>query len=454
MRLRDALRVQRGDIVAFVGAGGKTSALFRLASELRAEGWRVLATTTTRVASHEAARAPLCAPLSADVTHNTIRKWLNEHGFVFLYDMDGVKNNKMIGLHPDVIAGLVDSVNSDVLLIEADGARRLPFKAPYDHEPVIPPDTSLVVPVAGIDALGQPLDDKHIYNAARVQDRYGFPNGAELIPPWMAVTIRDPELGLRGVPESARVVALLNKVPSGEYGRSRARRVAELVLRSTRVEAVALGAMQTPGDQPVFELQRRVAAVVLAAGMSSRMKGRAKVLLPWDGRTVIEAIISRLIAARIPDILVITGYRGDDVARVLKDLPVQVIENPDFAQGEMLSSLQAGLRALPDSTAACLVVMGDQPVLDGRVLGQVLMAYAEGQGSIVVPVHRGERGHPVVIDRRFWPEMLALENGAPRDVIRRYPDETALVEVDSDSVLRDIDTPEQYRRARFLAGLR
>jgi molybdenum cofactor cytidylyltransferase len=72
----------------------------------------------------------------------------------------------------------------------------------------------------------------------------------------------------------------------------------------------------------------------------------------------------------------------------------------------------------------------------------------------VVPVHRGERGHPVLIDRWFWRELLALESGAPRDVIRRYPEQTALVEVHSDSILLDIDTPEQYRRALFLAGLR
>src|SRR5512134_991946 len=165
MRLRDALRIQRGDVVAFVGAGGKTSALFRLAGELRAEGWRVLATTTTRLAWDEAQRAPLAVRLTPRVTPAAIREWLNEHGFVLLYQREDHEQRKVHGLHPDMIAGLVDSVNSDVLLIEADGSRRLPLKAPYDHEPVIPPDTTLVVPVAGLDVLGQPLDEEHVYNA-------------------------------------------------------------------------------------------------------------------------------------------------------------------------------------------------------------------------------------------------------------------------------------------------
>lgn len=452
MRLRDALHVQLGDVVAFIGAGGKTSALFRLADELSAEGWRVLVTTTTRMAADEALRAPLAARLTPSVTSDTIRTWLTKHRYVFLYSHEDTAAGKVVGLHPDMIAGLVDSVNSDVLLIEADGARRLPLKAPYDHEPVIPPDASLVVPVGGVDVLGRPLDDDHVYNAERIRERYGFPHGAEVIPPWMAVTLRDTELGLRGVPDKARVVALLNKVPAYGYDRRRAQRVAQLILRSPRVDAVALGSMQASGE-PVHELQQRVAAVVLAAGLSSRM-GQSKALLPWDRRTVIEVIVARLMAARLPEIVVVTGYRSSEVTGVLANLPAQTVVNPDYAQGEMLSSLQAGLRALPDSVAACLVVMGDQPALDGRVIGRVLEAYAERRGEIIVPVYRGERGHPVLISRRFWPELLALETGAPRDVLRRYPDQVATVEAETDSILRDIDTPEQYRLARYLAGLR
>ncbi len=451
MRLRDALGVQRGDVVAFVGAGGKTSALFRLADELRQDGWRVLVTTTTRLATHEAHRAPYSVQLTAAVEPADVRELLNQHGCLFLYSRSDPRKDKVVGLHPDAIAGLMDSVNSDVLLIESDGARRLPLKAPHDHEPVIPADASLVVPVAGLDALGQPLDDAHVYNAERIQARYGFPDGGIIIPPWMAVIIRDPELGLRGVPEKARVVALLNKVGSARHEWRRARHVAQLVLRSVRVDAVAIGAMQSE-QEPVLERHRRVAAVVLAGGRATRM-GRSKVLLPWDGRTVIESIVSRLMLMPLAEIMVVTGYRAGDVARVLRNRPVQTVYNPDYAHGEMLSSLQAGVRALPESIAACLVVMGDQPSLDARVVNQVLQAYAEGRGDIVMPEFMGQHGHPVLFDRRLWPELLALEQGAPRDVVRRHPEDVVSVRVDTDSILRDIDTPEKYRLERFLAGL-
>jgi len=272
-----------------------------------------------------------------------------------------------------------------------------------------------------------------------------------VLPPWIAVTIRDTELGMRGVPEKKRVVALLNKVSEGRHARERARRVAQLVLRSPQIESVVLGEVKRTGE-PVHEIQRRIGAVVLAAGMSSRM-GRSKMLLPWDGRTVIESIVARLVMARIPEIVVVTGYRGNDVARALKKLPVRTVHNPGYVAGEMLSSLQAGIRDLADTTSACLVVLGDQPALDGRVISLVQEAYATGQSGIVIPSHRGQRGHPVLFDRRFWPELLALESGAPRDVIQRHTDQIAIVAVDSDSILRDIDTPEQYRQERRWAGL-
>jgi len=450
MQLREALHIQRGDMVAFIGAGGKTSALFRLADELRAKGWRVLATTTTRVARHEVLRMPLATQLNPEVTPDIVNDWLDQYGTVFLYGAEDIWRNKIIGLRIDVVSGLLDSVQSDVILIEADGARRLPLKAPRNHEPVIPAETSIVVPVAGIDALGQPLDDEHIYNATRIQERYGFPAGAPLIVPWMALILRDPALGLQGVPDSARVVVLINKI-ANNYQRGKARRVAELVLRSPRIEAVALGAVQS-ATQPVQEVQRRVAAIVLAGGLSKRM-GQSKALLPWGRRTVIETIVSKLVNARLAEVLVVTGHRAEDVARTLADQAVRTVYNPNYAQGEMLSSLQVGLRALPVDISACLVVMGDQPMIDPRVVGRVLHAYAENKGEIVIPTHRGERGHPVLIGQRFWPELLALETGAPRDMIRRHPDQLALLEVNSDSILRDLDTPEQYRQERRLAGL-
>jgi molybdenum cofactor cytidylyltransferase len=200
--------------------------------------------------------------------------------------------------------------------------------------------------------------------------------------------------------------------------------------------------------------ENNVGAIVLAAGMSSRM-GRSKPLLPWaDGKSVIEHILQQLQQVRLARITVVTGYRAEDVSAQAQAMGVQTTHNPNYAEGEMLSSLQAGLAAQPDGIAAALVVLGDQPRLEVSVIERILSAYEQGRGEIVAPYFQGQRGHPLLISRRYWDEMMALPPGAaPRDVIQKHRQVLHLIDVESDSVLSDIDTAEDYARERRLAGL-
>lgn len=453
MRLDEALRIQRGDVVSFIGAGGKTSALFRLARELSAQGWRVIGTTTTRIAAEEMRQAPATVAIhpAADPAQlfGPISQALNDHAFVFLHER--VRDHKALGIRPDVIRHLLDRVNSDVILVEADGARRLSFKAPYDHEPVIPPETTQVVVVAGLDVLGQPLDSEHVYNPEAMVRRYGYAPGAEIGWPWVASVLRDETLGLRRVEPHVRATVLLNKSPLEGVTRRRARLIASLLLRSPRVHAVAIGAMQA--DDPVFEVRRPVAALVLAAGLSSRM-GQPKVLLPWGRETVLESILRRLYMVRLDEIVVVTGHGAERVEEVAARLGVRTAHNPHYQMGEMLSSLQTGLRALDGRYEACLVVLGDQPLIPGYVYARLLTAYAERQGCIIAPSYQMRRGHPILIDRRHWPALLELPPGsAPREVINAHAAEIAYVTVNTDSILADMDTPDDYAAAKRRAGL-
>ncbi len=449
MQLRQALGIARGEMVAFIGAGGKTSALLRLGAELAAEGWRVVGTTTTRIAAAELALAPGALAIGDSLRPAAVSRALTQHGFVFLYRR--IIGDKAIGLSVEAVNALADAVDSDVTLIEADGARRLPFKAPYGHEPAIPADVSLVVPVAGLDALGQPLDNQHVYNAEAMIAQFGYPPGERVKAPWIASVLRDAELGLKGAPASARVVALINKVPATGYRRGRARLIAQLILRSERVRSVAIGEVQAA--DPIREVRRRIGAIVLAGGLSSRM-GQPKVLLPWDNRPVLNTILGRLRNLRLDDTVVVTGHAADRVRTAAMSDGVRCVHNPQYDTGEMLSSLQTGLRALGPQIAACLVVLGDQPQMEARVVSEVLTVYAEGRGTIIAPSYQHRRGHPILIDRAFWQEILELPpGGAPRDVINAHADTTAYVDVPTDSVLRDIDTPEDYARERRLAGL-
>jgi molybdenum cofactor cytidylyltransferase len=449
MKLKQAFDVIRGDVVAFVGAGGKTATMINLGRELQQAGWRVLATTTAAIEEDQLSMMPHVMPFDAD--HAEMSDALSEHGFVFLRAM--VSKGRVYGPAPQWTRRILDNVDSDVLLIEADGAAGMPLKAPYDDEPYIPEEATLVIPIASLGALDKPLDDEHVYNPQAMVDKYGFYPGSRVRSPWIAQVLRDDELGLRGVPETARVIAFLNETPDNGYLRSRARLIAKLALKSPRMEGVALGDVEN--DDPVFEVQRAVGAVVLAGGKSSRM-GEPKVLLPWvNDKTIIEHIIEQLIRARIDHINVVTGYHASEVRRIVKPMGVNLVHNRAHRRGDMLSSLQAGLRQMPSHISASLMVLGDQPRLEPKVLYQVLEAYAEGAGHLIAPSYQMRRGHPLLIGRRYWSELLDLRwDKTPRHVIDAHADEMAYVNVDTDSVLRDVDTPSDYNDERFRAGLK
>lgn len=446
MKLYQAFRVQRGDVVAFVGAGGKTSTMVALAHELAELGWRVLVTTTTRLGADQAELFPRA--MSDLERPEQLSAALESDRIVLVHG--GIYDGKTQAPSVAWLAEMPDQVDSDVLLVEADGARGLPLKAPRAHEPAIPRTATLVIPIAGLSVLGQPFDDEHVLNAVALEEAFGFPIGAPVKSPWVAQALRDPAFGLKNVPEDARVVAWLNGAAREGYQRGRARLIAQLVLAEPRVSAVALGSARS--SDPAYEVQRRVGAVVLAAGLSSRM-GQSKVLLPWEHGTILEHILHQLVLARVRELVVVTGHRADDVAHAAATYEAAAAYNPDYARGEMLSSLQTGLRALPDHISAALIVLGDQPRLQPAVVSALTAAYAEGKGDIIAPSFQHRRGHPMLIDRRYWPELLALTDGAPRDVINRHADRIHYVNVNTDSVLRDVDTPDDYDEERRRAGL-
>jgi molybdenum cofactor cytidylyltransferase len=448
VRLHEAFGIQRGDVVAFIGAGGKTSTLVNLGHELAEMGWRVLATTTTNISADQLAILPSALP--PDANSQDISNALTNDRFVFLYDR--IKGGAVYGPEPSYIPRLMDAVDSDVMLIEADAAGGLLLKAPFDDEPIIPPETSLVIPVVSLSALDKPLDDEHVYNVQAIIDRYGFPKGTRIRSPWIAQVLRDETLGLRGVPEKARTIAFLNQSTMTDFSRSRARIIARLALRTGRLESVVIGSARA--SQPVYEIQRPIGAVVLAAGLSSRM-GQPKVLLPWENdHTIIEHIVMQLIAARIDHIVVVTGHMAKAVKSVVKPLGAQAVYNRSYKSGEMLSSVKAGLRAMPGHIAATLLVLGDQPRIQPKVVYQVLTRYAETDAGLIAPSYKMRRGHPILIGRKYWTEMLNLpRSGSPREVIENHADAINYVTVDTDSVLRDVDTPQDYAEERWRAGL-
>ena len=191
-------------------------------------------------------------------------------------------------------------------------------------------------------------------------------------------------------------------------------------------------------------------AIILAAGLSSRM-GENKLLLPWrDGQPIVRHVASRFVQAPLETVLVVTGRDAELVRAALDDLDLTCIHNPDFAVGEMLSSVKAGLRALPAGLRATFIQPADMPCLPAAVIGQLLAAHEPGWN--LAPVCDGRRGHPALLDRAHWAAMLNLPADArPRAALEAG--RLRLLDVADAGVLLDVDTRESYERLMKSTGL-
>lgn len=442
MRLNTALRISDGEIVAFVGGGGKTTAMFRLAGEIVAAGGRVITTTTTRIFAAQISLAP--RHFSAfEVSRANVEAALNQHGHVLITGPVNGAEGKASGVPAELIEDLRAIPDLSAILIEADGSRMRPFKAPAEHEPVIPAVTTLVVPVVGADVFGEPLTEARVHRVEWVRALTGAAEGETVTPELVARVIAHPEGGLKRVPSGARVIPLINKVET-EEGLALARETAAGLLENPGMTAVVIGAVKRD-SHPVREVHGRVTAVVLAAGRSTRM-GRSKQTLPWRDTTMIGAVVRRLQASGLSEIVVVTGAEKESVEAALKAAPVRFAFNPDFESSEMARSLQVGLQTLPENCMSALVALADQPQMEPETARAVIQRWRETLAPVVAPIYEGQRGHPLLFDRSTWADLFRLPAEAnPREFLRAAG-RIERVEVATDSILRDIDTPDDYAR--------
>lgn len=188
-----------------------------------------------------------------------------------------------------------------------------------------------------------------------------------------------------------------------------------------------------------------ITAIILAAGESKRM-GEPKMLMPWGKSTVLQTVISTLQTAGINDILVVTGGARQQVESLV-GRTVQTIFNDDYEKGEMLSSMQVGLSAKMREASAALICLGDQPQVSERTVRSVCDEFLKNKFPIVVPSYQMQRGHPWLIARPMWDELLEMKPPrTPRDFLKKYARKIHYVNVETASVLEDLDTPEDYSK--------
>lgn len=205
-----------------------------------------------------------------------------------------------------------------------------------------------------------------------------------------------------------------------------------------------------PGQNPPHaSATRKLAGIVLAAGLSSRMKGAFKPLLEFAGTSIVARVVKMLQSdPRIDPLLVVVGFRCDDVKDALLGADVNFVYNPSHEHGEMLSSIQAGIAALRGEIGGFALALGDQPGISPESVRLLVEAWEHTPDAIVIPTYRGNRGHPVLIPSRCVPEILDLRSNQTLKAVTHRPGQQVVeISVEDPAIRMDIDTPQDYQEA-------
>jgi molybdenum cofactor cytidylyltransferase len=198
-----------------------------------------------------------------------------------------------------------------------------------------------------------------------------------------------------------------------------------------------------PREKPEPEQGKHIAAVVLAAGRSTRMGAVNKLIAEIGGTPLVRIAVEQALASRASPVVVVTGHQREKVEAALKGLNVRLTNNPDYADG-LGTSLRAGIAAVPDNADGVIVCLGDMPQVDAALIDRLIAAFDPERGAlVVVPTITGRRGNPVVWARRFFHDLMAIHGDiGARHLIGSYAEAVVEVPILGDAALMDVDTPE------------
>jgi len=434
MNLREALRTGRDEIISFVGAGGKTTAMFQLAHQLEPP---VFVTTTTHLAFSQAQLADKHVETFPPAGTHEFDEYLASG--VVLFTTGITRGDRLKGLSDHQICELAGfTKNYHVpLLIEADGARSLPIKAPDAFEPAIPPCSSHVVVVAGLSGIGKRLDGDTVHRVEQFSLISGRPKGEMILPEDLGRVLCDPKGGLKNIPDNAKRTVLLTQAKGVDF-----QRVVSPIREMTtkKFDSVILAELK---DQAIISVTEKSTGIILAAGGSERF-GTPKQLAHWKGKPLIRHVVENALASNLSEIIVVVGAVVDPLIRVIKDLPVKVIHNQEWIAGQG-TSMHAGLKEIKPQSGSVLFLLSDQPQVSPDLINALLQHHSETLAPIIAPAYQGSRGNPVLFDRVTFPALKEInaETGG-RAIFNQFPPQ--LLAWSNENILLDIDTPSDLER--------
>lgn len=458
MKLINALRYSKPSNLVFVGAGGKTTAIFRAARELLLSNDNyqaaksVLVTTTTHFGSWQSAYADHIYKINSVSDFQTLEKDI-PIGVILLF---GVERNNFLGSLPVLILEKVLALAEErnmPLLIEADGSHTYPLKAPIEHEPAIPDFAKNVVVVAGLSGLGKPLSKKWVHRPEKFSELSNLKMGEIVTGKAIAKVLLHKDGGLKKIPPNARRMVILNQADTPEL-KSSAKTISGMLIaeyRSSIIASLSQKGIALPSNGGLFHEQTSgihaviepIGGIILAAGESSRF-GEPKQLILWKDEPLIRHVIMTALKAGLSPVCVVLGSSAAEIESVIKDLPVRIVNNNEWATG-VSSTIKVGLTSVQKEVGGVVFLQADQPHIPTSLINRLVEAHEATLSPVIGPQIDGQRGSPVLFDASTFAGLLSLEGDiGGRALFAKY--RVQWIPWHDSNLLLDIDSPEDYSK--------
>ncbi|UCD58370.1 MAG: nucleotidyltransferase family protein [Candidatus Hydrogenedentota bacterium] len=191
----------------------------------------------------------------------------------------------------------------------------------------------------------------------------------------------------------------------------------------------------------------KISGVILAAGKSARIRP-LKQLLPFRGKTILGQIVESALSSSLCEVIAVLGHAAEQIRQVVDFGDAKVVVNREHEQGQS-TSLQAGLSAVCDQSAAVMFILGDQPLISAEVIDTLIEGYYPQRAPLVIPTFRGKRGNPVIVGRSLFHRLQSLTGDVgARALFEEYAEQIKEIEIENECIRFDIDTWEDYAKLK------